>query len=187
MYAEKGGDEELKERLRIRNVESLSVVPVHSDPDHKLLLQLKSIPGTEAPIYVHKLKKMTGEDYMDSRTSIPWEDYNMVQPAVIVAHRSGSIKQIWSWRTGILADVEPKVEGTTVPGYGMLVSIRPKAADIVRAVKQGGPIQVQGLPVHQMIREKMREPAFALRAGAAAVVLFSAAGFCVHKLWQWYA
>jgi len=163
---------------------------VHSDPEHKLLLQLTSVPGTEAPVYVHKLKKLTGEDYLDSRTSIPWEDYNMVQPAVIVAHRSGSIRQVWSWRTGILAEVEPKVEGTVVPRLGKLVGVRPKTADIVRAVKQGKPIEVQGLSTLQSIREAIREPKIALmfgKMGVVAVVVLSAAVFGIRKLWQSYA
>jgi len=131
VVAEPGGDDEIVARLAVRDLKDLGF-PVHSDPEHKLLLK--------APIYVKKLQECSTSD---SKTSVPYEDYMMVQPALVVFRRSGEVQQVWSWMTDPLKDVEPKVWNTVVPELGPLVGVRPISADIAPSIKENRNVKLQ--------------------------------------------
>ena len=77
-------------RLAARNTSNLNF-KVHSDPKHNLLLKLKETPQNEAPVFVKETMKC---EKFDSGTSVPYKDYNMVQPALVVVHKSGKIQQV---------------------------------------------------------------------------------------------
>mmetsp|Transcript_94813 Transcript_94813/g.171208 ORF Transcript_94813/g.171208 Transcript_94813/m.171208 type:complete len:173 (-) Transcript_94813:72-590(-) len=140
--AEKGGDEEIAARLAIRGLVDLGF-PVHSDPDHKLLLRLKSDTEQAAPMYM--LKAMEASS-MDSKTSIPYEDYEMVQPALVVLDKTGAVQQpTWSWLTTPIKDVEPKGPFTEVPGLGIMVAVRPVSSDIAPAVREARAVELHSV------------------------------------------
>merc|ERR1712232_775540 len=122
--------------------------------------------GSEAPVYVKKEKHMP----LPSRTQVPYEDYTMVQPALVIVHRSERVEQVWSWRTGTLASVEPKSEDTVVAGFGKLVGIRPNSADIPKAIKENRFVVAHGHSVLWSIREALREPKIMTAFGGVATV-----------------
>lgn len=134
VVAEKGGDDEILARLATRGMTDLGF-PVHSDPEHKLLLK--------APLYVKEL--MVCSQY-DSKTSVPFEDYMMVQPALVVFKKTGEVQQVWSWMTEPLKNFEHKWN-TPIPEMGMLVGVRPISADIPLSIKEnrGVKLQFQGI------------------------------------------
>ncbi|KAK3281808.1 hypothetical protein CYMTET_10421 [Cymbomonas tetramitiformis] len=111
VISEPGGSDELLARLKARELEDLGF-PLHSDPEFKTLLRLKDDPSKEAPLYIKKLMEC---EKFKSQTSVPYKNYTMVQPALVVYRKTGEIQQLWSWMTGPSKDVEPKVEQTKVP------------------------------------------------------------------------
>jgi len=135
--SETGGTEILKSRLEERD--TIVKFPVHSDPDHQLLL---AELGGEAEDSLYIKKKMKA-----SRFGGSYEDYTMVQPAFVVVDRSGDVKQAWSWNTEELRDVEPKEELKLVSGYGgaPLVSVRPETADIGPSIREGRRVRLKGM------------------------------------------
>lgn len=147
--AEPGGDNEIKARLKARNL--VLSIEVHSDPNHKLLLRMKDSPDKEAPVYV----KMVMEcKQFNSETSIPYEAYNMVQPALVVIHKSGNIQQAFSWKLGSLKDITPKEWNTPVAAYGgMLVGIRPVSSDIADSIKQNRDVKLKFQGMDKIKRE----------------------------------
>ena len=64
--------------------------PVHSDPDHQLLLRTVGAEAgsEEAEHSLYIKKKMNA-----ARFGGTYEDYTMVQPAFVVVDRSGDVKQ----------------------------------------------------------------------------------------------
>jgi hypothetical protein len=130
--AEPGGDTELLTRLANRGTEELGY-GMHSDPDHKLLLKMKDDLTQDAPLFL--IKTVDTSKYK-SLTIIPYEDYSMVQPFMIVIKKSGDIQQVWSWCTDPLKDIEPKDEFTSVPGYGKMVLVRPITVDIALSIQE---------------------------------------------------
>mmetsp|Transcript_52281 Transcript_52281/g.67045 ORF Transcript_52281/g.67045 Transcript_52281/m.67045 type:complete len:126 (+) Transcript_52281:326-703(+) len=80
----------------------------------------------------------------ESKTSIPYKNYNMVQPAMIVLNKSGEVKNVWSWNTGELKKVEPQNAMTKVEKYeGILVGIRPISSDIPKSIKENRDVKLQ--------------------------------------------
>lgn len=135
VVAEPGGDDEILARLAVRDVKDLGF-PVHSDPEHKLLLKALLKPR----LYVKEPQKCSTSD---SKTSVPYEDYMMVQPALVVFRRSGEVQQVWSWMTDPLKDVEPKKWNTVVPELGPLVGVRPISSDIAPSIKENRSVKLQ--------------------------------------------
>lgn len=144
--AEPGGDEEVKRRLSDRNA---SVgIPVHSDPEHKLLL-----PGSHS-LYIQK-------EFPASKFGGTYEDYTLVQPALVVVHKSGEIQQAWSWNTGVLGQLQDKGEMTPVSSCGgaILASVRPISSDIGASIQEGRAVRLKGMRIHWIISEKINLPA----------------------------
>lgn len=139
ILSEPGGNDEIEARLAARNLVDLGF-PIHSDPEYKLLLQLKGTPTQEAPLYVRS--NMEASKF-ESGTATPYTDYEMIQPALAVITQAGDVLQVWSWLTGILKDVEPKESQTVVPDYGPLVGVRPLTVDIPVSVMQGRDVRLQ--------------------------------------------
>lgn len=83
--AETGGSDELVNRLMERGV-SLEL-PVHSDPEHRLLLADKE-GGEEDKHSFFVKRQVSASQYGGS-----YEDYQMVQPALVVVARDGSRKR----------------------------------------------------------------------------------------------
>lgn len=145
--AETGGDEEIKKRLAER--ESPIDFPVHSDPDHKLLIR----PLEDIYVVVeHKASKYGGT----------YEDYKMVQPAMIVVKKTGEIQQMWSWKTAPLDQVEPKTEMTSVDTHGglPLVGVRPLSTDLWLSIKEDRNIKLSGKTKMQIMSEGIAQDGF---------------------------
>lgn len=171
VVSEPGGNDEIVARLRVRGVTNLGF-QVHSDPDNKLLLRTKDSIDTEAPLFV---KKTQVTEKFDSKTNVPYVDYEMVQPALIVVDRSGAVKQFWSWKTGPTKDAEPKSEMTKVPGYGILVAVRPISADIGVSIRESRDVKLQFQGMTNLVSEMYGRTVF--YAAAAFVVGVAAIAF----------
>jgi hypothetical protein len=154
--SEPGGDAEIVERLARRGVKDLPF-GVHSDPDYKLLLKKKDNPSEEAPVYTKswmhadEIGTLSHNPELDpagiekSETSIPYKSYFRTEPALVVISKSGDVQQIWSWVTwDAIKDFEPKKSLTWVPGYGLLVSIRPVSSDIAMSIAQNRNVKLKG-------------------------------------------
>mmetsp|Transcript_82470 Transcript_82470/g.209679 ORF Transcript_82470/g.209679 Transcript_82470/m.209679 type:complete len:171 (-) Transcript_82470:299-811(-) len=140
--AESGGDAEIVRRLQERH--TTLDFPVHSDPEHRLL-----VSSTE-PFYIkveHAASKYKGT----------YTDYTMVQPALVVVGKTGVFQQAWSWMTGALRGVEPKTEFTRVPSQGglILAGVRPISEDLASSVKEGRDVKLSGKPLFEILKEKM--------------------------------
>jgi len=150
IVAEPGGDAEIVARLTARDVRDLQF-KVHSDPDHKLLVRLKASPQNEAPVFVKETMKC---EHFDSGTAVPYKNYSMVQPALVVAHKSGRIQQVWSWKTEpAIKDMESLKPMASVPGYGILVGVRPDSDDIIPSIKEDRSVK----PSYQGLRKILVE------------------------------
>ena len=128
--------------------------PVHSDPNHQLLLRtVGAKPGSEAEHSLYIKKKMKASQFGGT-----YEDYMMVQPAFVVVNRSGDVKQAWSWNTDELAEIEPKSEMKLVSAYGnaTLVSVRPETTDIGPSIHEGRRVKLKGFGTISVIKEKFR-------------------------------
>jgi len=161
--AEPGGSAEVKNRLEQRDTNIR--FPVHSDPEHKLLVKdanesdvtteseinLKQHAATGHSLYIKKFNNAT-------KYGGTYEDYDMVQPALVVVDQSGSIQQVWSWNSGTLRDITPKEEMTPVGAfYGApLVTIRPVSADVVPSIKENRDVQIKGKNVAKLIAEAFK-------------------------------
>jgi hypothetical protein len=162
--AEPGGDDEILARLAVRDIRSPSF-KVHSDPNFKLLLKESGNPNQESSLFVKKLMKCSG---FNSQTSLPYEDYTMVQPALVVIHRSGEVRQVWSWKTDLLKDFEPS-EMTEVPGYGKMVAIRPISSDIPKSIKEKRNVKLQYQGLSDGSNSKSPGVSVSVMVGVAAV------------------
>lgn len=136
--AETGGESEIKSRLDQRD--SFVSFPIHSDPEHKLLLRdTAAEAGTDKhSLYVKKLTEA-------SQHGGTYEDYVLVQPALVVVDREGEIQQQWSWNTEPLNELEPKEETTVVAKLGgaPLVSVRPETADLGPSIREGRQVRLK--------------------------------------------
>jgi hypothetical protein len=139
--SEKCSNEELMCRLAARNLDKLGF-NVHSDPESKLLLRLKEDIDTEAPLYAREWKEASA---YRSRTSVPYEDHELVQPALTVVDQNGDVKQFWSWLVGPSKNLakEPMID---VPGFGMLVSLRPISLDIIPSIREKRDVNLRDIP-----------------------------------------
>jgi len=144
--AEPGGDDEVKKRLSDRGTSIQS--PVHSDPEHRLLLPDRGAAADSHSLYIKK-------HFVASRFGGTYEDYVMVQPALVVVHRSGAIQQTWSWNTEPLANLKGKDDTAPVRTFGgaMLVSIRPISADLGPSIKQNRQVALDGKRTHRILSE----------------------------------
>ena len=147
--AEKGGDQEVKDRFVARGTPVQ--MPMHSDPEHRLL------PTTPGSADVHSLfvkKEMHAKKYGGT-----YEDYTLVQPALVVANRHGAIIQLWSWKTKPLCEVKPMEEMTPVGwGKGALFSVRPLSKDLGPSIKEKRPVKLQGVGMMTITLEMFRGP-----------------------------
>jgi len=141
-----GDGAEIAARLTVRGTSELGF-SVHSDPDHKLLLRDGSAVSS-----VYKINHMPASQYK-SQTKTPYTDYSMVEPALTVIKKGGILQQVWTWKTGELKALYEKDASLTykamqkVPGYGLLVGIRPETADLLPSIKENREtaLQYQGL------------------------------------------
>lgn len=123
--SEPGGDDEVKARLAYRKTNLR--FPIHSDPEYKLLLRE---PGGEAPIYV-KTPYHLGPKFGPSMGDVPYCDYTVVQPALVVMTDQGKVHQVWSWRCKPLSEIlpEPTAEWAQYENIkeqnGQLVRLKP--------------------------------------------------------------
>lgn len=147
MTAEPGGTDVVRARLNERYTHSSGTemsgtqgmvfdLPLHSDPEHKLLM-----PPIEEFYVIEEMKaskfnKKEGDSYTD---------YMMVQPALIVLDKTGNVKQSWSWRTmgvepmdgmTMVPNPDPNNEAKQVPA----VTVRPCTADIGPSILEGRPV-----------------------------------------------
>lgn len=128
----------MKARLSARD--SAVELSVHSDPEHKLL---PTTPG------VHSL--FVKKEFEASTFGGTFQDYVLVQPALVVVDRHGAIVQMWSWMTEPLRDVvrrpAPDEELTPVglSGEGLLHRVRPDSNDLGPSLKEGRPVKLLGL------------------------------------------
>lgn len=104
-------------------------MPIHSDPDRKLCA--KNGEG----FYVTKpmnAEEAYAGDYMGV-------NYTMVQPAMEVVDKTGSIVQKWSWLTMVPTPdpVEETTKVKTEAGSMLLVQARPQGSDILASIKEG--------------------------------------------------
>lgn len=169
--AETGGAEVVEARLAERD--TISRFPVHSDPEHTLLLPLSSAAsGSEDAHSLFVKRRIDASQYGGT-----YEDYMMVQPAFVVVDRQGSIQQVWSWRTEPLDTVEPKEEMTLVASYGgaALVSVRPDASDIGLSIKEERQVTLQGKGMLAIMREMPKSTSMAEFNGSLLRVMKSVA------------
>jgi len=157
--AETGGDSAVKGRLADRD--TVLSYPVHSDPEHKLLL-----PDKDGGTSLYVKKQQDASKYGGSYT-----DYMMVQPALIVVNKKGALQQVWSWNTPPLDSVEPKVEMTPVPTAGgrPLVGVRPTSSDLLPSIIEGRNVSLSGKTIPQIMLEKVGSGK--VMAGLSCVVL----------------
>jgi len=148
-------DAEIEARLAVRGVADLGY-QVHSDPEHKLLL--RGSDGAVSAAYVIEKFDPTS---MNSKTSVPYAKYDMVQPALTVIKRGGEIQQVWTWSTGVLktlfdADPSMKVDALQkIPGYGLLVGVRPETADVLASIKENRDVTLQFQGLRRIVSEKI--------------------------------
>ena len=127
--AEPGGTDVVTSRLAARGAADLAV-PVHCDPDHKLL----SPPADE--LYV--IEQWAPSPPNDQEH--PYMPYMMVQPALVVLDSAGQLVQKWAWKT--MGQAEGTLWSTKVPhpdgeGEVPIVIVRPKTEDIGPALTEG--------------------------------------------------
>ena len=168
--AEPGG-EDIVERLKARGVSDLPF-RVYSDPEKKLLARNEK--GHQASLFVENLCKARK---FESLTKVPYEDYRMVQPALVVIDHEGKVVQWWSWRKGPsrVLPVDKVSPMTKVPGYGPLVALRPRSEDIMDSIAERRPVRLQDQGYVRIIREYYGNPKFAVGVVAAASLGLAAA------------
>lgn len=111
--------------------------PIHSDPEHNLLAMSED------------------EFYIKTRHGAGADEYDMVQPALVVMDKSGAFQQVWSWMTAPLKDVEPKTEMTKTPVGGVLVGVRPLSSDLGPSIKEDRNVKLQGKSIPAIVKEKI--------------------------------
>jgi len=138
--AESGG-EEVTRRLAARDTRV--DFKVHSDPEHRLLVQSKE-------------KFYLKEFHRASAYGGTYRDYNMVQPALVVIDKAGAFRQVWSWMTPPLRDVHPKSVLTPVPSQGglVLVGVRPDSLDLALSIKEGRNVKLNAKSLPVILVEK---------------------------------
>lgn len=141
--AEPGGTDVLKARLAERDTHVQ--IPVHSDPDFKLLAA-----GHDSRTSLFTKKWINASKYGGT-----YKDYMLVQPALVVLDKRGSIQQTWSWKTEPLVHVEPQEEMTPVGSLGgaVLVSVKPEAADIGASIREDRQVKLQGKTMLKIIAD----------------------------------
>jgi len=82
--SEPGGDDVVKARLAVRECET--TIPLHTDPSNKLLAS----PADD--LYV--VDRQEASKFNSGKDAVPYEDYDMVQPALIVVDAEGAIVQV---------------------------------------------------------------------------------------------
>ena len=152
--AETGGNDTVIARLAARgyynrpdldgNCDNLGF-PIHADSEHKLLL-----PSLADGFY--KIEEQQASNYNKEHQALPWTDYHMVQPALVVIDKTGAVVQKWSWLTmGItewaagnsamtmVLNPDASVEKKEMP----VVTARPQTADIGPSISEGRPVKLQ--------------------------------------------
>jgi len=95
--------------------------------------------------------------YDASKHGGTYEDYMMIQPALIVLDKTGKIQQVWSWNTPPLDAVQPKEELVAVQSHGglMLVGVRPLTPDILPSIKENRNVKLSGKTKFQIGAEML--------------------------------
>jgi len=152
--AETGGADEIKKRLADRD--SPIELPVHSDPEHKLLVHRKRESPNQESLYI-TVEHKAGDNYGGT-----YENYIMVQPALIVVDKTGKIQQVWSWNTPVLDIVTPKKELTFVAHVdgNPLVGVRPVSNDLAPSIKEGRNVALAGKSAMTIIWEGIEKDGF---------------------------
>lgn len=88
-----------------------------------------------------------------------YEDYMMIQPALIVVDKTGKLQQVWSWNTPPLDKVHPKIEMTSVKPAGglVLVGVRPLTPDLLASIKENRNVKISGKTMWQIAKEMMAQ------------------------------
>jgi peroxiredoxin len=181
--AETGGDAEVKARLAARNTDI--PIPVHSDPEHKLLLsKCGAEPGSDEEHSLFVKKQILASTYGGT-----YQDYMMTQPALVVVDKSGAVQQMWSWRTEPLNELEPQEEMTIVLSMGgaPLVSVRPLSSDLGPSIKEGRNVKLLGKGMMSIMVEMFKVKSFAEFKGTIVRVMKSFGGLVksvVSKGWS---
>lgn len=131
--AETGGNEAVKTRLAARHCADLPF-PVHSDPDARLCAKPGDGHYITCPNDPGKLFK---GDYVGV-------SYTMVQPALEIVDRTGTVVRKWSWHS-IQPPPSPMAETTkiTVAGQSVwLFQVKPMSADILPAIREGRDVKL---------------------------------------------
>lgn len=134
--AESGGSDAVNRRLASRDTGGLPF-PVHSDPDRKLCVQPMDGYYVTEPM---DAGAKFGGDYVGV-------SYTMVQPAVEIVDRSGTLLQKWSWYS-VEPTPDPMGAMTKVSVDGeekLLVAVRPLSADIIPAIREGRNVRMSAV------------------------------------------
>jgi len=168
--SESGGDAEVKKRLVERN--TALPYPVHSDPEHKLLL-----PSKDGSNSLYLKKQKNASEYGGTYT-----DYEMVQPALVVVTKTGTVQQVWSWNTPPLDAVEPKGEMTPVASHGgkLLVGVRPTTSDLGPSIKANRNVSTSGKSIPTIMIEKLGLPTV-VAAASGLVAVVAVAIYAIRK------
>ena len=122
-----------------RGVDVPASIPLHSDPENRLLPQ--PMEGN------FQLEWKEASQY-NTKPSDSYTDYTMVQPALVVADSTGAVLQFWSWlRMGLeSAPTALSVVPNPDPEHELkevrLVTIRPVTGDIGPAVAEARPVRL---------------------------------------------
>lgn len=138
--AETGGSDEIIKRLADRGTRVRW--PVHSDPEHLLLLPVHGAETTGVEVHSLYVKK----EKAASQYGGTYEDYIMVQPALVVVNKSETIQQVWSWNTEPLDKVKVKEEMLPVGDFNgaTLVSIRSVSSDLGPSIQENRRVKLRG-------------------------------------------
>lgn len=133
---------------RLADRDTVITYPVHTDPEHKLLL-----PSKDGSNSLYVVKRIAAASLYGGT----YTDYNMVQPALIVVDKNNKLQQVWSWNTPPLDVVEPKVEMTPVASAGckVLVGVRPTTSDIGASIKENRNVSVSGKSLLTIMKTKL--------------------------------
>lgn len=95
--------------------------------------------------------------YDASKHGGTYQDYMMIQPALIVVDKTGKIQQVWSWNTPPLDVVSPKEELVAVQSHGglVLVGVRPLTPDILPSIKENRNVKLSGKTKFQIGAEML--------------------------------
>eukprot|EP00658_Telonema_sp_P-2_P084624 TRINITY_DN9443_c0_g1_i1.p1 TRINITY_DN9443_c0_g1~~TRINITY_DN9443_c0_g1_i1.p1 ORF type:complete len:125 (-),score=23.56 TRINITY_DN9443_c0_g1_i1:432-806(-) len=110
-----------------------------------------------------------------------YTDYTMIQPALVVLRKDGTVQQTWSWNTAPLDRVHPKTEMTPVRVGGIhgeiLVGVRPMSADLGPSILEDRDVKLAGKPKLTLMIEMIGLPKLICGGAVAAAVVGVGVGY----------